>query len=262
MVTVESTKTLKFIPSHFEVVEEKTYVYSCPDCGRMVRPDKDTPLLKGSIATPSLAAGIMNAKYVNGMPLARQEREFARYGLNLSTKTMANWMILCAQRYLQPIYDLMKEEFLRCRYGHCDETRVQVLDEPEQQASTQNWMWVYMTDEYSGHPRMVLFQYERTRGGYHPLEFLGDSYQGYLTCDGYQAYHNLPEGITVTGCFAHYPKSMIIRADSLRTSLTVHFQKYYSDNLCSLFSIQKIRYCSSLFIWNITIMKPFIIPFF
>lgn len=44
-------------------------------------------LRKGSIATPSLVAGIMNAKYVNGMPLARQEREFARYNLNLSTKT-------------------------------------------------------------------------------------------------------------------------------------------------------------------------------
>ena len=112
------------------MVEEITYVYSCPDCGKMIRPEKDIPLLKGSIATPSLVAGIMNAKYVNGMPLARQEREFARYGLNLSTKTMANWMILCGQRYLQPVYDLMKEEFLRCRYAHCDETRVQVLDEP------------------------------------------------------------------------------------------------------------------------------------
>jgi len=31
-------------------------------------------------------AGIMNAKYVNGMPLARQEREFKWYDLNLSTK--------------------------------------------------------------------------------------------------------------------------------------------------------------------------------
>ena len=62
VVTTESTKTLKFIPAHFEVVEEITYVYSCPDCGRMVRPDKDTPLLRGSIATPSLVAGIMNAK--------------------------------------------------------------------------------------------------------------------------------------------------------------------------------------------------------
>lgn len=203
VVTTETVKYLKFIPARFEVVEETTYVYACPKCGTMKRPQKDPSLLKGSIATPSLVAGIMNAKYVNGMPLARQEREFARYNLNLSTKTMANWIILCAERYLQPVYDLMREEFLRGRYIHCDETRLQVIDEPGQKGTTQNWMWVYLTDEYSGSPRMVLFQYERTRGGYHPVEFLGDEFRGYLTCDGYQAYHGLPEQITVTGCMAH-----------------------------------------------------------
>ena len=42
----------------------------------------------------------------------------------------------------------------------------------------QNWMWVYLTDEYSGSPRMVLFEYERTRAGYHPVEFLGDQFDG------------------------------------------------------------------------------------
>lgn len=79
VVTKETVKRLKFVPARFEVVEEVTYVYSCPKCGAMKRPEKTPSLLKGSIATPSLAAGIMNAKYVNGMPLARQERKFARY---------------------------------------------------------------------------------------------------------------------------------------------------------------------------------------
>ena len=221
VVTTETVKYLKFIPARFEVVEETTYVYACPKCGMMKRPQKDPSLLKGSVATPSLVAGIMNAKYVNGMPLARQEREFARYNLNLSTKTMANWIILCAKRYLQPIYDLMREEFLRSRYIHCDETRLQVIDEPEQKGTTQNWMWVYLTDEYSGSPRMVLFQYERTRGGYHPVEFLGDEFRGYLTCDGYQAYHSLPEQITVTGCMAHARR----RFDEALTPLKKGFTK-------------------------------------
>ena len=193
VVTTETVKYLKFIPARFEVVEETTYVYACPKCGMMKRPQKDPSLLKGSVATPSLVAGIMNAKYVNGMPLARQERGFARYNLNLSTKTMANWIILCAKRYLQPVYDLMREEFLRGRYIHCDETRLQVIDEPEQKGTTQNWMWVYLTDEYSGSPRMVLFQYERTRGGYHPVEFLGDEFRGHLSIDNSAA---LSDGFT------------------------------------------------------------------
>lgn len=138
VVTKETVKRLKFVPARFEVVEENTYVYSCPKCGAMKRSEKGPSFLKGSIATPSLVAGIMNAKYVNGMPLARQEREFARYDLNLSTKTMANWIILCADRYLQPLYGLMKEEFLRSKYVHGDETRIQVIDEPDQKGSTQN----------------------------------------------------------------------------------------------------------------------------
>lgn len=221
VVTKETTKRLKFIPARFEVVEEVTYVYSCPKCGSMVRPETVPPLLKGSIATPSLVAGIMNAKYVNGMPLARQEREFARYDLPLSTKTMANWIIQCADRYLQPVYDLMKEELLQSGYLHGDETRIQVIDEPDQKGSTQNWMWVYLTDEFSGSPRMVLFQYERTRAGYHPAEFLGDQFGGYFTCDGYQAYHSLPERITVTGCMAHARR----RFDEALTVLKKDFTK-------------------------------------
>ena len=221
VVTKETVKRLKFVPARFEVVEEATYVYSCPKCGAMKRPEKTPSLLKGSIATPSLVAGIMNAKYVNGMPLARQEREFARYGLNLSTKTMANWIIQCADRYLQPLYNLMKEELLQSGYLHGDETRIQVIDEPDQKGSTQNWMWVYLTDEYSGSPRMVLFQYGRTRGGYHPAEFLGDQFAGYFTCDGYQAYHSLPERITVTGCMAHARR----RFDEALTVLKKDFTK-------------------------------------
>lgn len=201
--STESTKTLKFIPAHFEVEEEITYVYSCPKCSHMKRAPKAPALLKGSIASASLVAGIMNAKYVNGMPLARQEREFARYDLNLSTKTMANWMIRCTELYLQKIYDLMKEEFLKSHYIQCDETRIQVLDEPDQKSETKNWMWVYMTGLHSDSPKMLLFQYERTRGGYHPVEFLQGIGDCYCTTDGYQPYHNLPENITVTGCMAH-----------------------------------------------------------
>ena len=35
------------------------------------------------------------------------------------------------------------------------------------------------------------------------MEFLGDQFGGYFTCDGCQSYHSLPERITVTGCMAH-----------------------------------------------------------
>lgn len=40
VVTKETVKRLKFVPARFEVVEEVTYVYSCPKCGAMKRPEK------------------------------------------------------------------------------------------------------------------------------------------------------------------------------------------------------------------------------
>lgn len=220
VVTTETHRYLRFVPARFETVEEVVFVYSCPVCDTMGRAPKDPSLLKGSIATPSLVAAIMNGKYVNGLPLYRQSQEFKRYGLNLDDKTMANWVIRCGEDFLYPLYDRMKVVLLDGRYIHCDETRIQVLDEPDQKAETANWMWVYMTDEYSESPQMVLFQYERTRGGYHPKEFL-TGYNGYLTTDGYQVYHGLPEEIIVTGCFAHARR----RFDKCMTILKRDFTK-------------------------------------
>ena len=115
----------------------------------------------------------------------------------------------------------MKEELLESRYIHCDESRIQVLGEPDQKGTTQNWMWVYLTDEFSGSPQMVLFDYERTRAGYHPVNFLADRFHGYLTCDGYQAYHSLGEGIIVSGCLTHARR----RFDAALTALKKDFTK-------------------------------------
>lgn len=102
VVTKDTVKYLESIPAHFEVVEETTYVYRPPKCQAMKWQEKPPRLLP---PPSSLVANIMNAKYVNRMPLARQEREFAPYDLNLSTKTMANWIILCASPHLQHFHN-------------------------------------------------------------------------------------------------------------------------------------------------------------
>ena len=75
VVTKETVKRLRFVPAKFEVEEEITYVYSCSKYGSMKRPEKEPSLIRGSIATPSLVAGIMNAKYVSGC-LTHARRRF------------------------------------------------------------------------------------------------------------------------------------------------------------------------------------------
>ena len=83
-------------------------------------------LLKGSLVSPSLEAAVMNAKYVNAVPLYRQEQEFARYGLHISRQNMANWTIQCAERYLAVLYDHLHEKMYRYHVLQADETPVLV----------------------------------------------------------------------------------------------------------------------------------------
>ena len=46
------------------------------------------PLMKHSLASASSVANIMTKKYVDGLPLARQEKIWAREGVQLSRATM------------------------------------------------------------------------------------------------------------------------------------------------------------------------------
>lgn len=78
-------------------------------------------LYKGSIATPSLLAAIINSKYVNSNPLDRISREFQANGLCLSKQTMSNWTVWSSERYFSQVYELMKSIQLQAHVNQCDE---------------------------------------------------------------------------------------------------------------------------------------------
>ena len=82
-----------------------------------MRGDRPKDLFRGSIATPSLVASILNVKYVNSAPLHRIEQEFSRNGVNISKQTMSNWMINSSRRYFAPLVECMKQELLKFLYG-------------------------------------------------------------------------------------------------------------------------------------------------
>ena len=50
--------------------------------------------------------------------------------------------------------------------------------------------------------------------------FLGEDFEGYLTCDGYQAYHSLSNKIRVSGCFAHARRRFEAALTPLKKDLT------------------------------------------
>ncbi|MFB5764156.1 IS66 family transposase, partial [Paenibacillus medicaginis] len=135
------------------------------------------PVYPGSLASPSVLAHVMCQKYMECLPLYRQEQQFARLGYTLSRQTMANWIIYGAETWLSPLYDAMKKYLLQQDVLHADETTLQVLREPDKSAEAKSYLWLYRTGR--GVAPVVLYEYQRTRGGEHPRNFLA-GFTGYL----------------------------------------------------------------------------------
>jgi len=169
-----------------------------------LRADRPKDLLRNSIVTPSLEAAVLNAKYVNALPLYRIEQEFARYGVALSRQTMSNWTISCAERYFAPLYERLRQELLKCRVNHCDETPVDVIHDGRD-TRTKSYMWVHRTGELSAGGPVILYEWQPTRHHRHPVEFYR-GYHGVVVTDGLQQYHLTEkelEGFTNANCWTH-----------------------------------------------------------
>ena len=158
-----------------------------------------------SIRPHSLVAAILNAKYVNSIPLYRLEQEFKRNEVNIARQVMANWVIRSSERYLSLLYDRIHKEIYKSHVLHADETSVRVSKDGRDTMAN-SYMWVYRTGEHVGVPPAVLYEYQKTRKADHPREFLA-GYKGVVVCDGYQVYHKLgnerPDELTVAGCWTH-----------------------------------------------------------
>lgn len=197
--------TVEYVPAKFVEHEHHVFKYAGKHGEGIRVADAPEKLLPNSILTPSLAAGIFNAKYLNAVPLTRLGEDFARIDMNISRQTLANWMISISDRYLELIYRRMHQEMMKSKLIHCDETPFKLVV-PEKGPNSKAYMWVYHTMEvYDSHP-IFLYDYQDSRTSDMPRNFLKD-YKGILVTDGYQVYHKLakerPDELRVAGCWAH-----------------------------------------------------------
>ncbi len=100
---------------------------------------------------------LLTTKYVDGLPPHRFE------------KMLARWVIQCGE-HLQLLQNWMHDRLLESRVIHCDETRAQVLKEPDREPSSQSWMWV----QTGGPPfwPVILFDYSTSRAQEVPTRLL------------------------------------------------------------------------------------------
>ena len=159
-----------------------------------------------SLASPSSVANVMYQKYVNSVPLYRQEKDWEQLGISLSRATMANWVIRCSQDYLIPVVEHMRKELLSRDIIHCDETPVQVLKEEGKKPQTKSYLWLYRTGNDDKSP-IVLYDYQPSRNGDHAVTFLKD-FEGFVHSDGFSGYNKLT-GIIRCGCWAHLRRKFV-----------------------------------------------------
>lgn len=198
------SRCYRFVPAKVEVEEHHVGVYSSKTDDRMVKAPHPKKLLPGSLVSPSLAAAVLNGKYVNAVPLYRLEKEFERYGLAITRQNMANWVIRLGESCFGPLYDYLHTLLYRYPVIQADETPV-LVNKDGRPAGSKSWMWVYRSGCLYQKEQVILYEYQKTRNASHPRKFLKD-YKGICVTDGYQVYHTLEkekEDLKIAGCWVH-----------------------------------------------------------
>ena len=166
-------------------------------------------LIEGGYAGAGLLTDILLKKYVDHLPLYRQERILrTRHGIELSRKTMSDWVRGVAD-WLKPIYNHLRDELRGSGYLQVDETPVRYCL-AEGGGSGQGYFWVYHRPGAS-----VLYEWHTGRGA-ECLKPMLDGFSGTVQCDGYGAYDSYakernhrereagrPKAIELSGCWAH-----------------------------------------------------------
>lgn len=154
-----------FTPMKVEIEEHHVGVYKSKKNNHFKKAHHPAYLLRNSLVSPSLLAGIWNAKYVNAAPLYRQEQEFQRMGLAIDRTDMARWTIQCAERYLSILYDYLHERLYEYHVLQADETPVRVTKENRTEGFRHS-IWVYRTGAAYPGKQIVLYEYQPTRNGW------------------------------------------------------------------------------------------------
>ena len=185
-------------PLQFFVRRDVYPQYACRGCETVTAVPVAPAVIDRGIAAPELLAQVLVAKFVDHLPLYRQEAIYARSNVELSRSTLAEWIGACGVA-LQPLVDRLRSELKQHPVLHADETPVAMLD-PGAGKTKRSYLFAYRSG--SG-PPIIVFDFCTSRSGEHARRFLGE-YRGALMVDDYSGYKALfANGVTELGCWAH-----------------------------------------------------------
>ena len=197
---------LDYTPSSIFVRQIAQQTYACRRCERAAcdpqfaaPPFPPEPVPKSGVGA-GLLAQVIVSKYIDHLPLYRQEAIFARLGWPVSRTRLCDLLADCAT-LLDPVYRAMITRLKESFAIHADESPVTLL-QPRRTA----YAWLYLGD--AAHP-YTLFDLTAGRGEEHPAAFLS-GYAGFVHADGYAGYNPVHgSGARHLGCWAHVRRKFV-----------------------------------------------------
>ena len=199
-IGADVSERLDYRPASLFVRQTVRPTYACRFCERagddpqMVQPPLPPEPIPRGTAAAGLLAHVLVSKYIDHLPLYRQESILARLGWEVTRSTLCDQILACAG-VLEPLYRLMCDRVRASAALHTDDTPVTLLA-PLRKAHA----WVYVGD--ADNPYTV-FDLSVGRSRDAPAAFLKD-YRGFVQADGYAGYNPVYEGgATHVGCWMH-----------------------------------------------------------
>lgn len=228
----EITEELEYEPAKLFVNRYVRPKYARPESddeqlsGVIIGTLPSRPIEKG-IAGPGLLAHVAIGKFVDHLPLYRQQQQFKRLGVEIASSTLSDW-IKATCELLEPLYELLRMRVLSTDYLMADETPIKVLDRQKKKGKThKGFHWVY----YSPLERLALFDYQEGRSSKNPNRML-KKFQGFLQTDGYKGYNGVSarSDVVAVGCMAH-ARRYFVKAKSCDPNnaewMLTHIQSLY-----------------------------------
>ena len=215
---------LDYTPGTFTVERHIRGKWACAKCETLTQAPVPAHVIDKGIPTTGLLAQVLIAKYLDHLPLYRQETQFGRAGLAIPQSTLAQWVGQMGV-VLQPLVDALKSEMLAHPVLHADETPVAMLD-PGAGKTHRAYLWSYSIGAFEP-IKAVVYDFAESRAGQHARDFLG-SWRGTLVCDDYSGYKALiAQGVTEAGCMAHARRKFF--------ELHTHHQSQIADEALEYF---------------------------
>lgn len=197
-IGVEETTYQVLVEAKIVLKKIKRYKYQKPN-GEIVIADMPYRPFAKSAVSASIVSEVLVHKYVDAMPIHRQQQSWKRVGVEFPYTSLSD-MQRMGYDLIKPLFDTYKKHVLSTNYLQVDESPFKVLSSEKKGASHMGYQWVYLDPVRN----LVFYNYQRGRSEQHPTVML-KNFKGIIQTDGFAGYNKAASSPNINQiyCMAH-----------------------------------------------------------